>query len=203
MRLVPVAAAIAAVGVLLAGCSSAPSNAPIAAPTAPAEATAPTAAAEFLARHNLTGLTTRQLIDSLDASEDDRAAGPVGSVRPDELQLSDGTGRVTLPVPADTFYLSIAPYVTKTHDCFNHNLATCKGELANQVIHVTITDAAGTTLLDKDLTTYANGFAGLWLPRNMRGTLTVTAVGKTASTPIATGPGDPTCLTTLKLQEPA
>ncbi len=198
MRLVPTAAVLATLGVLLAGCSALPTAAPT---TSPAPVAATAGAAEFLARHNLTGLTTQQVIDRLDASEDDRTAGPVGSVRPDELELSDATGKATLPVPADTFYLSVAPYLTKTHDCFNHNLATCKGELANQVIHVTITDTSGATLVDKDVTTYANGFAGLWLPRNMAGTLTVTASGKKASSAIATGLGDPTCLTTLKLQD--
>lgn len=183
MRIVPAAAALATLGVLLAGCSAAPD---------PAEA--------FLAQHGLAGLTTAQVIDKLDASEDDRKAGPFGSVRPDEVQLSDATGaKVSLPV-TDRFYLSVAPYLTQTHECFNHNLASCKGELANQVVHVTVTDAAGATVVDADVTTFANGFAGLWLPRGITGTITTTYQGKTASQAIGTGAGDPTCLTTLRLQ---
>lgn len=201
MRSAPAAAVVAALGVLLAGCSAAP---PLASPAAPAPAasvTQPASAEQFLTRHNLAGLTAEQIIDRLDASEEDRTAGPVGSVRPDELQLTDSAGgKASLPVSGDRFYLSVAPYLTKTHECFNHNLATCRGELATQPLHVRVTDAAGATLLDADITTYANGFAGLWLPRDITGTLTVTASGRSATTPIRTGAGDPTCLTTMQLQ---
>ncbi len=173
-------------GLLLAGCASAPG--------------ASTPASDVLARHDLQGLSVQQVIERLDASEDDRTAGPVGSVRPGELVLSDQQGQTSLPIPRDTFYLSIAPYLTTTHDCFNHNLATCKGELAGKTVHVTITDAAGATLVDRDVTTHPNGFAGLWLPRDLRATLTVTYDGKTATTPVSTGASDPTCLTTLQLR---
>lgn len=187
-------------GLLLAGCSSVPGTTAPAAPPATASAAAPTAAAELLARHDLQGLTVQQVIERLDAGEDDRTAGPVGSVRPGELILNDQQGQASLPIPGDTFYLAIAPYLTTTHDCFNHNLATCKGELAGQTVHVTITDAAGATLVDRDVTTHPNGFAGLWLPRNIRATLTVTYDGKSATSALGTGASDPTCLTTLQLR---
>lgn len=200
MKIRPAALALATVGVLLAGCSAAPATPSTTSPAAKSSSTpAAVPADEFLTRNNLTGLTTEQIITQLDASEDDRQAGPFGSVRPNELQLSDSTGKISLPLTADKFYLSIAPYVNQTHDCFNHNLASCKGEMANQTIHVTITDATGATMLDQDVTTFANGFAGLWLPRDAKGTLTVNAQGKTVTTQISTGPNDPTCLTTLKL----
>lgn len=201
MKLTTTAAALALGAALFAGCSAvppAPAPAPAAA-SAPAASPSPIAAQEFLARNNLAGLSAEQVIERLDASEEDRAAGPVGSVRPDVLVLTDRQGGTTTMPLADRFYLSFAPSVTKTHDCFNHNLSSCRGELAGQQVHVTITDAAGTALVDRDVTTYANGFAGLWLPRGLEGTITVTAQGRTATQALGTGPDDPTCLTTLKL----
>lgn len=192
MRIVTLAAA-ALGGVLLVGCAAGvPSGPPAATPT-------PVAAADLLARNGLQGLSAEQVIDQLDASEADRTAGPVGSVRANELVLTDGQGQARLPMPADRFYLSIAPYLTATHDCFDHNLASCKGELAGKAVHVTVRDAAGATLVDRDVTTYASGFAGLWLPRGITGTLTVTHEGRSATAAIATGADDPTCLTTLRL----
>lgn len=185
------AAALLAVTVL-GGCAA--SGSP-----AGSTATAPASSAQVLERNGLQGLTARQIIDKLDASEDDRANGPIGSVRSHELLISDQQGTESMPMPDDQFYLSIAPYLNQTHDCFNHNLATCRGELANKQIHVLLTDATGTTLLDQDVTTFANGFAGLWLPRDIEGTLTVTHDGRVATQAIRTGADDATCLTTLKL----
>ena len=45
-------------------------------------------------------------------------------------------------LPDNQTYVSIAPYLTSTHDCFYHSLTTCLGELDNEDIQVTITDDA-------------------------------------------------------------
>ena len=58
---------------------------------------------------------------------------------------------------------------------------------------------SGETLLDETLTTYDNGFVGVWLPRGIDATLTVSAEGRTAKKVISTRPDDPTCLTGLQL----
>lgn len=180
-------------GLALVGCSAGAQ-----APSTPS-AKATVSAAQFADAHGLTGLSAQQIVEKLDATEEDRAAGPVGSVRADQLLLSDAATSATLPMPADRFYLSVAPYVKTTHECFNHNLATCKGELAGETVHVTVVDASGATLVDADKTLYANGFVGLWLPKQITGTITVTYDGKTATQPISTGSQDPTCLTTVQL----
>lgn len=152
-----------------------------------------------LATAGLQGRSTEDVVAALEASTEDRTAGPVASVRHDQVVLTAGDRQVAMALPAGRTYLSIAPYEKKTHDCYNHNLATCQGELAGAQVHVTITDTAGASLVDQDVTLGANGFAGFWLPRDIRGTVTVTYAGKTATQDIATGPDDPTCLTTLKL----
>lgn len=153
---------------------------------------------QFLVRHGFAGKPVQQIVDQLDRTLEDRAAGPTGSVRPNELVLSDDQGKVSLPID-DTFYLAFAPYVNRTHECFNHNLATCQGELVEQPLTVTITTDDGRTLVDGSLTTFANGFAGVWLPKDITGRITVEHDGKSASAPISTGTEDPTCLTTLRL----
>ena len=104
-----------------------------------------------------------------------------------------------MPLPADQTYISIAPYRTQTHECFNHNLATCQGEQVDKTFTVTITDSTGKELVNTTEKTYPNGFFGFWLPRDIRGTITVTGEGKSGSIDFGTSASDPTCLTTLQL----
>lgn len=59
--------------------------------------------------------------------------------------------------------------------------------------------ASGKTILDATLTTYDNGFIGLWLPRGIHATLTVSTEDRTAKQDISTRLDDPTCLTALQL----
>lgn len=191
--------ALVAIGALtLAGCAATGAG-PSGAPASSAPASAPAEVDAVLASAGLEGQDTEQVIAALEASTEDRTAGPMGSVRYDHVLLAGEAGEVAMPIPDDLFYLSIAPYVERTHDCYYHNLATCQGELAGEAVHVSVTDAAGATLVDQDVTLEANGFTGLWLPRDTTGELTVTYDDKQVTTPIATGPEDPTCLTTLQL----
>ncbi|MGS8594000.1 CueP family metal-binding protein, partial [Salmonella enterica subsp. enterica serovar Infantis] len=52
----------------------------------------------------------------------------------------------------------------------------------------------------KEMQSYRNGFIGVWLPRNMEGTLEVSYNGQTASHAIATRDDSQTCLTELPLR---
>ena len=103
-----------------------------------------------------------------------------------------------MPLTGDEFYVSFAPYVNQTHDCYYHSLTTCTGELGNADIHVTVTSDAGEVLVDEDMTTFDNGFVGLWLPRDIEATLEVTYGDLSLTQDIATGEEDPTCLTTTQ-----
>jgi len=185
---------VAAVAALVvAGCSSAPA----------AEPAAPASEGSILAAYGLVGLDARQVIDRLESTPvDARPPDLRASIRPGQLLLSDPrTGASTaLDLPAGQFYLSIAPYLDTTHECFHHSLTTCRGELAAKPIHVSITDrATGRSLVDKTVLTFDSGFAGFWLPCGIDATLRVEYGGRTASADVSTGPGDPTCLTTLHL----
>lgn len=193
-----------AVTIPLAGCAATDdANAPSATPPSATTDTAATAQDDptLLADFGLDGMDARAVIEHLDRlGGSDRPAALMASIRTDELLLSADGRETTLVMPTDSFYVSIAPYVTGTHDCFYHSLTTCQGELAEAEVQITVTDdATGETIVDEQRTTYANGFAGLWLPRDMTGTLTVTYDGKSVESPISTNADSATCLTTLKL----
>lgn len=177
--------------VALTGCS--------AAPTATTPAASASQAGDVLAAVGLAGLTGREIVETLDQDPTARPLPLTASVRYDEVIVGDGTAEVSVPIDGDQFYLSVAPYATQSHECYFHSLATCRGELAGTDVAVRIVDDAGTVLVDETTTTYANGFVGFWLPRDISGTVTMTVDGTTGSVPFATGPDDATCLTTLQL----
>ncbi|BEL04401.1 CueP family metal-binding protein [Actinoplanes sichuanensis] len=194
---------VGAVSVLtMAGCTGADGSAPVAGPAGVTVAASSSAEAQpLLARYGLAGKSTVEVIDQLDRlAPQQRPAGLKASLRVGELLISDGGQEYRLPIPADRFYLSAGPYLQQTHDCFFHALTGCKGELAGRQVQVEIVDDAdGAVLVDESRTTFANGFVGFWLPRDITGTLRITSDGKTAESKISTRADAPTCLTTLRL----
>lgn len=182
------AALVVAISALLAGCTAPPAAAP------------ETSLPATLTVADLEVLAPVDVVDALEALPP--AARPTDytvSVRPAALLVTAADGERELPLPDDVFYLSVAPYVDSTHECFFHSLTTCLGELADEELTVTVVADDGEVLVDETRRTSANGFLGLWLPRDVRGTLTVASEGRTASTAFGTGDDDPTCLTTLQL----
>ena len=153
----------------------------------------------LLAEHGLQGLSAREIVDTLDASTTPRPLAIGASVNPTELTLSDGAQELVLDLPEDQFYLSVAPFLNSTHECYFHSLGSCQGELTQEPMQVRITDAQGTVLVDEQVTTGTNGFAGFWLPRDITGTIEVEHEGHTGSVDFATDAQSPTCLTTLQL----
>ena len=154
--------------------------------------------AEFLAAHGLAGKTTEQMVEAIDSSPQARPLPYNAGITSTELKLSDGTQQFSYPL-GDKFYLSFAPYLTQTHPCFNHSLSGCRGELANTPFDVKVTDKSGKVLMQKQMTSHANGFVGIWLPRDIEGTIEVSYQGKKATARIATHSSSQTCLTTLPL----
>lgn len=196
---------IAAGALLLAltGCTAAPQAQPAPTNTAPTSTTATTHESGFLAEHDLAGLDAAQIIDHLDqVPVAERPTELMASVRADHLLLADAEQQLILPLPEDRFYLSLAPYLDQTHECYYHSLTTCRGELANEPITVRITDdATGQTLLEEQVSTFDNGFAGFWLPRGITGTIEVSHDGHTGQSTFSTSDEAATCLTTLQLTQ--
>jgi hypothetical protein len=141
------------------------------------------------------------LIEQLEAQPlAERPDGLIASVGVSELTLSDGVDELSVPLPAGQFHLSVAPYLTGTHECFYHSLTTCAGEMGGEQVHVTITDdASDEVYVDRDFTTFENGYFDVWLPADRDITLSIDDGEHTAEVPLGTHDDDPTCVTTVQL----
>jgi hypothetical protein len=156
---------------------------------------------QLLAGLGLDGRSGREIVEELERSTQERPLDLTASVREDHVLVGDGTQEVAVPLPDDEYYVSVAPFVDQTHECFYHSLATCRGELAEQEVSVRITGDDGEVLVEETVTTGTNGFTGFWLPRGIEeGSIEVTHDGHEGSVPLSTTPGSPTCVTTLQLE---
>ena len=187
--------------VSLAACSGGGASSPTPAAVAPSTGLGADAEA-MLAEFDISApANVKDLIEQLQSQPlAERPAGLMASVRVDELLLSSGKNEVGVPIPADDFHLSVAPYLDDTHDCYFHSLTTCVGELADEELQVTITDdASNEVLLDETVTTFENGFFDVWLPAGRDLTMRIDDGENTAEVPVGTGADDPTCVTTVQL----
>lgn len=187
-----VAIAAATLSLVLAGC----------APAADAEPSPSTdSQAEFLNTYDLDDMDAVEIIDHLDRLETaERPADLIASVYPDELVLTDNRQEVVLDLPQNLSYLSIAPYVEQTHDCFYHSLTTCQGELSNATVDVEITDSTtGDVVVDEQVATFDNGFVGFWVPSDIDGTIEISYDGRTGTSDFTTTDEGATCVTDLQL----
>ena len=185
---------------LLTGCSADPAPQAAGNGVATASEAPASGVGARLAAYDLDGLPAEDVIDELDRLPvAERPADLMASVRVDQLVVSTGQEEAALELPEDQFYLSVAPFVDQTHECFYHSLTTCKGELGGKDVEVTIVDDAGEVLVDEQTTTYDNGFVGFWLPRDIDGTLTVSYGGRVGEVDFSTREDSPTCVTTLQL----
>lgn len=186
--------AVLAFALALSGCATEE-------PAGQGTAESASAAADLLAANGLAGLDAAGVIDRLDALPvAERPSDLMAPVEPDRLVLTDPSGEATLPLPEESTYVSIAPYATQTHDCFYHSLTTCLGEMGNEAVDVRIVDdATGEVLVEESATTFDNGFIGYWLPKDVDGTIEMSAGGRTGSTTFSTQPDGATCITDLKL----
>lgn len=165
-------------------------------------ASGPAVSDDLLEDFGLAGMDAVEAIDHLDQlAVDDRPTELMASIYPEELVLTDNTRETTLAMPEESSYLSIAPYVDETHDCFYHSLTTCLGELSNEPISVRIIDnTTGEEVLNEETTTYDNGFTGAWVPKDIAdGTIEVTYNGRTGTTDFTTTGEGATCITDLQI----
>ncbi|HLS02827.1 MAG TPA: CueP family metal-binding protein [Beutenbergiaceae bacterium] len=163
---------------------------------APMETTQP----EFLTAYGLDGMEAVEVVDQLDRlALADRPTDLMASVMPEHVALSSQDTAFEMALPDDTFYLSIAPYVTQMHECYYHSLTTCEGELSNASVHVKIVDETGEVLVEEDTTTFDNGFVGVWVPRDTAGTIEISYNGMTGTTEFVATDGGATCITDLRL----
>ena len=108
--------------------------------------------------------------------------------------------QVTYDLPEDEFFVSIAPYIDQTHPWQTHSLTGCQGELVEEEFDVLIEDEDGNIILDEKVTSQANGFIDLWLPRDKTLQVSISQDGKAAKQELTTFKGDDTCVTTMQLK---
>lgn len=187
-------AAAAALVLAFTGCSPSP------APEQPATSSGIESDAELLSAYGLAGRTVEEVIDHLDQMPvAERPSDLTASVRTDMLILGAPEHELTMPMPDDAVYVSVAPYVSQTHDCFFHSLTTCRGEMSGEDVQVRVIAQSGEVLIDEQRTSFDNGFIGLWLPRDVAGTIEIDGDGRTGSVPFSTADDGATCVTTLQL----
>ena len=161
-------------------------------------ATAETSIERLMETHGLVGMDAVEIVDSLDRVPlSERPTDLIASVMPDQLVLSSATEEISLELPDDAFYLSIAPFVSQTHECHFHSLTTCVGELSNEDVHVKIIDDAGDVLVDEARTTLitvcrGSGTAG------STGTIEMSYDGMTGTSDFSISDGSATCITDLQ-----
>lgn len=127
---------------------------------------------------------------------------PARSASIDARQLTlvaDDDTQTRFALPEDEFFVSIAPYLEHTHPCAIHNLATCRGELPEESFAVRVVDASGQVVIDETMTSQANGFIDLWLPREQVFQVTIVRDGQSAESELSTFEEDPTCITSMQL----
>ena len=121
------------------------------------------------------------------------------SVYDDELVVILEDSRVSVDMPKDEFYLSVAPFINNTHECLYHSATGCRAELKQEEFFVEFIDSNGETIVSENMMSMSNGFIDLWLPRDVEGTLTITQGELSTSKLISTESGEPTCETTMQL----
>jgi len=147
----------------------------------------------------LAGLTAKEIL--VQVAEGTIAVDGFGlSVYDDELVIYNDEMTVSLDMPDDEFYLSVAPYVNDTHTCLYHSATGCRGEMKSETFYVEFIDNEGNVLLSQEMNSLSNGFIDMWLPRYVEGTLTITFDEMVVTKVISTYGGEPTCETTMQLQ---
>ncbi len=149
-------------------------------------------------RYGLKDLTAEEKVETLERQTLD---GDIiaSNVTGEYVRVDTKEGSNTYAL--DQFYLSIAPYIDNTHPCDMHNFVTCQSELSGETLQVHIEDDEGNVHYDDALTLESNGFGGIWLPKDIDATITVTYGEKEVTSDFTTNEGAPTCMTEeLKLQ---
>lgn len=140
----------------------------------------------------------KQLVQNLSSRSITADSASISST---QLVVKESDGKsTTYNLPKDEFFVSIAPYVNKTHPCATHSLTGCQGEMAEEEFNVSVQDADGNPVMDNvAVKSQPNGFIDLWLPRDKIYHVTIEQNGKKAESEISTFEKNDTCVTTMQL----
>lgn len=139
----------------------------------------------------------KQLVSELSSRSTTAESASISST---QLTVENAGNALTYNLPADEFFVSIAPYLEKTHPCATHNLVGCQGEMVGQEFSVTIEDSEGNSVMNhRTMKSQPNGFIDLWLPRDQTYRVTIEQDGKIAKSEVSTFEDNDTCVTTMQL----
>jgi len=99
----------------------------------------------------------------------------------------------------DLHYISFAPYIGLTHECYIHSLTGCQGELLMEDVYIEIYDESGEKIFSDTLNTGEDGFIGLFLESNKVYNVKVESSGYSSEFQID-GYSKQTCYTEVKLR---
>ncbi|MDQ0360452.1 CueP family metal-binding protein [Breznakia pachnodae] len=152
-----------------------------------------------LANYKIEGTTAEKQIAYLE-EKSQKSDEFSASIRNDRIIYTEGDKEYEEAFSQDLFYVSFAPYIYKTHDCFYHSLTSCQGELVNEQIHILIVNEKDNVIFDDNVTTNANGFYGVWLEKDKSYTINIQKDEAVGAAVFETDEESPTCITTIKLQ---
>ncbi len=146
-------------------------------------------------QYGLHGLDVEEMVAQLDAQTLDPERISAGILETELVITTEDEGTVRYPVKEGQFYISIAPYIDNTHPCHNHNLVTCRSELAGETIEVVVRTLDGDVVIDETVQLYDNGFKGFWIPADQEYNIAVYYDGLSVETTIETFEDSGTCIT--------
>lgn len=146
-------------------------------------------------------ITVNQLKELVHYYSVEEVSNESASITGTHLIVTDQHGEEQYyPLPEDEFFVSIAPYIHETHPCKYHSLTGCQGEMVEKEFSVYIENEDGEVVIDEMMTSFANGFIDLWLPRNQNYQIKIEYDGLTGVGEFSTYEEDGTCITTIQLK---
>jgi hypothetical protein len=108
--------------------------------------------------------------------------------------------KVKKTLPDTAMYIAVAPYINTTHECSDHYMSSCSGELTEKTMKLTASDSNGIIYIDGNITTLKHGFFEIWLPRNKNVKLAISYNSLSGVEIISTNNNSRTCITTIQLK---
>lgn len=150
-----------------------------------------------LDNHGQEDISIKELVEDYSVGN---IEGQSASITGTELIVTtEDNSELIYDLPKDEFFVSIAPFISQTHECTVHSLTGCQGEIIHQNMDVYIEDMNGDIIVDEQMNSRANGFLDLWLPRDQTFNVKITFDGKQTESEISTFKNDGTCITTMQL----
>ncbi|MDT8337152.1 MAG: CueP family metal-binding protein [Candidatus Izemoplasmatales bacterium] len=145
------------------------------------------------------GLANLEITELIERLENNEFTGEVkSSITDQEVRILIEDYEYKFALPEDMLYISFAPFISLTHECYTHSLTGCQGEMVNQEVYVRIYDLDGNVVSEGFENTGEDGFIGLFLDSNEKYKILVSA-NFLSNEFLVDGNLDQTCFTEVEL----